>query len=228
MGEAPDEVGWIVTILCVLPVTAIAVAALTWKKPTWKRIGVAAAIGVAFGFLGSLFIPVHMCDRGQGLALLPVPWLSAMLVAVACGRRTIALSFAVLMMIAATYIGSLYAGLVHRHGVTGNPTSSSPMASQQLKVVELTLASAKFGIDPDREIPAGWLDESELARESEWLARELTADAREGRWYREDAGTWWHSGFSRLYPVRYVRLGVWYPGGKVADAAHRLEIRDRS
>lgn len=38
----------------------------------------------------------------------------------------------------------------------------------------------------------------------------------------------WHSGFTRLYPVRYVSMRLWYPGGSPADAWNRVDWRDRT
>jgi hypothetical protein len=75
---------------------------------------------------------------------------------------------------------------------------------------------------PVNPLPAGWLDREPLSL----VFRERIDDARIPRTIGT-AHPVWHTWLTGLWRVDSRPAGVWYPGGKPADAADHLELRPR-
>lgn len=111
--------------------------------------------------------------------------------------------------------------LVHSSDWTGNPDWDGGAA-----VLERA-KRARFNDwveqAPDREInlPAGWVDE---LPSWEPQAKQTVSGMKI---YRRDIERVWHTRLTGLYRYTTARRELWYPGGPPADAASRLEMRDR-
>jgi hypothetical protein len=79
------------------------------------------------------------------------------------------------------------------------------------------------GEAPEEEPPAGWVDREPIA--SRCRINELSGwvDLKARHFHLRQ----WHTWLTGLYRVESHPAGVWYPGGKPAEAASRLEWRPR-
>jgi hypothetical protein len=199
-----------VALLAIVGVTLLACIGLRGKPQSSAGLIAGAAC-----FLMSLLMPGHLCDAGH-------PW-SQLLIGSACitmlivfvRDRRVALGLSFVIAVSAGKLAWDYVDLVHVEGVTGNRNPSQErMRIRSERLARETLA--EMAKSDSKSYPEGWLSDSEIRPDKVPFA--LT---------RVDVSPFWHSWFTGLYSCRRRDGSLWYPGGKLADAAPRVEWRER-
>ncbi|MBK9126297.1 MAG: hypothetical protein IPM13_00645 [Phycisphaerales bacterium] len=208
-------------VLIVLALAVVfALAAVKRRAPTSRQFTIALAIAV-FGTLAAPMFNHHMCREGeprtQWLILGPCLLLVLLFVNSPAWRRTLG---------AAVFVGMMglschFTDLVHEPGWTGNPDWDGGASMMFRSLRQSAAAVAADSENPNVEMPAGWLRELSI-----WPAvQDQFGDQRPVR--RELRRTW-HTRLTGLYRYSSIPQDFWYPGGSLADAITRLELRDRT
>jgi hypothetical protein len=186
--------------------------------PRW-RIGLVTAI--VTGFLALLF-PGHLCDAGHPVHHLLIGAACMVAISILVKNRWTAtgLSLAVVLV-----IGTLawdYLDLVHKPGLTGNPRPREERRRTGAEARARQLLTEMAATD-NKTYPASWLHEAGFVRNADRgspLADIPHSLPRvEVRWL-------WHSWFTGIYECRRTPGFLWYPGGKLSEAAGRVEWRE--
>jgi hypothetical protein len=126
------------------------------------------------------------------------------------------------LCIVAMFALSYHYGVLVRSGCWIGDVFLHPLAVEcvnqgDLKGVGL-LAEEKYH-DDQTVYPAGWLED---------IAPSLQKELMRRTFHRLEIKTAWHSWYTRLFPFRDIPLGVWFRGGKLANAPDLLELRERA
>lgn len=184
---------------------------------------VAGLVTALVCFFLSCLMPPHLCDAGHPIRhlLIGSACIVALMAVVKDRRLAIGLS-----MLVATATGSLawnYVDLVHRNGVTGNPHPGEERRRIRAESGARQIL-AEMAPSDDKTYPAGWLHEAEFFRNAPDSSRlrEIRSDQSrvEVRWL-------WHSWFTGLFESRRTTGALWFPGGRLSEAALRVEWRER-
>ena len=189
------------------------------SRPRWRAgLLTGAACGLAY-FLS----PGHLCDRGN--PTLQVLIGSVCIVSLVLRIRTghIAAGLAVAAAAATLGLAMGYLRITHSTGLTGNPSPSEPRRmARALESAERFLTEA--GAKDKSSYPEGWLHETEFFKS----APQRPDGDRIPTHASEVKISWlWHSWFSGIFERRSRSVALWFPGGTPADAAKRLEWRER-
>lgn len=207
--------------LTVAPLATIATLLLTRRRqPNSRGITISGLIAAGTSFL-VYSLNLHMCQSGTpGVQCVLVGCCLWVLLAYVGNLVTRIGSFAIgtILMVA---LSAQYVSLVHTNDWTGNPSlgraAISVRNTSALKAIGAEIKAAPGS--ESTEYAAGWVHELPIAAS-------LKADTYPQHLYRVEVGRAWHSWFTRLYPTRRIPQDFWYPGGKIADAADRIELRD--
>jgi hypothetical protein len=195
-----------------LPVLAACVAwQFSTRQPTFRRVLVALLLS-----LPVFFFPNHLCDAGWGGFQRFLGGICFAAVLTFSTNRRAAAVVGVVFALASIALISHYDNLVHGETYTGRRGDRSGTRSRKQWALEEARKEVE-SISADR-IAAGWLSEQTE------IAKSLAHSPKQHREAGEDV---WHSGFTQLYRLRKVPVELWSPGGTPAEAADRLEWRDR-
>jgi hypothetical protein len=208
-------------VLIILPVAVvIALAAVKRRVPTGRQFTIAFAIA-AFGTLAAPMFNFHLCYEGvpfmQWLILGPCLLLILLFVKSPAWRRTLG---------AAVFIGMMglschFTDIVHEPGWTGNPDWDGGANIRFRSVRHSAATAAAKCEDPNLELPANWLRELPI-----WPVVQESLDDQ--HLTRREVIRTWHTTLTGLYRYFSIPQDYWYPGGPLADAITRLELRDRT
>ena len=195
-------------------------SAMKRRMPTGGQVSNAFAI-VALGVTVVMLANNHLCYEGQPLMqwLILGPCLLLVLLFVSSPARR-------RMMGAAVFVGMMglschFTALVHEPGWTGNPDWDGGAHARLIGMHLAMKAAAADSDDPEVELQPGWLRELPIEPAiKDALTEEHPA--------RRDVHRIWHTWLTGLYRYSIVQQDYWYPGGPLADAAERLELRDRA
>lgn len=165
-------------------------------------------------------------DAGRTWSLqLVLPFVACIAVGFAVKSALVRVPLIVIQMVVGVVIVTQYEHVNQRfwvHGAvaervaalqTGQSTALLVGATRAIRKAPRHIATRKF--------PPGWL--------SAPIYRPLIASwATQPRWdelERVDVRGVWHSWFTNLWPVRHIRVGVWYPGGLPMEAIKGLSVR---
>lgn len=205
--------------LLACPIVAIAAVFFAPRKPGQKPAGVWALVWPVLVAV----VPAtsrHLCDEGQAILQWLIPLFCLWLVAVFVGHVTARRSVAWLLAVAMWILTFHYEQVVHERDITGNPNwgrGSRAVSNSTLRVIKVELADCS-ALDTT-EYPAGWVRDLSFASLLEFPLYRGPI--------RGEVASFWHSSWTSLYrPIR-IPQDYWYPGGTLAAAADRIEIRDR-
>ena len=165
----------------------------------------------------------HACLAGQAVTQLLIPWVCLVGVVVFMGEGRIRLLLAATQALLLLGLTLSYSGIVHGPIYVGNRAHGRIHEVRNIKDLRaVSTALLKLAEGDEATYPAGWLSEAPFL---ETLRAELRWWPPEG--HRLDVLPLWHSWLTGLYLRRLVAMDVWYPGGKLKDAAGNLEYRER-
>lgn len=208
-------------VLIVLPVAVVIALATTKRRaPTSKQFTIALAIA-ALGTLAAPMFNHHMCREGeprtQWLILGPCLLLVLLFVNSAAWRRALGAVVFVGMM----GLSCHFTDLVHEPGWTANPDWDGGANIIFRSRRQAAAAAAADSENPNVDMPAGWLRELPV-----WPAvQDQFGDQHP---VRRELRRAWHTWLTGLYQYSSIPQDFWYPGGPLADAMTRLELRDRT
>lgn len=211
-----------IALIAGLLVAGGALVALPRRQPSGREATRAFMIGVA-AMIVTFLLNQHLCREGVPVKqwLLPGAGLIFVLgyVKHAAYRRTVA----ALLLVAMLGLSHHFNHLVHQDGWTGSRTwlvTDHPVNRGNLRMVQGELL--EIATDPNTVFTAGWL------RNLAWPADESIEPIRSVRVFpRRDVHRKWHTSLTGLYRYTEVPRDFWYPGGTLAEAVPRIELRDR-
>lgn len=211
---SPDFHG--ILLLVIPTVTAILCFTLRDAPSRGRVLWSLILILVLFVVVPSCY--THLCTRGNPWSQVVIPSLCIGALAMFVRRLDVAvlasLSIGFLMVV----MCNSYIDLVHSDRFTGNPSSRAHEAAQEHLRDSTVRFLKKLSASDDVEHPPSWVADAAFIKNPEELS---------DRTYRVESRFFWHSRLTQLYGEEKFRVELWYPGGKLADAADKLEFRDR-
>jgi len=203
--------------LSLLPVLTIAAVAKSPARLRLTEIAVAALFGAAvFMILAPSFSTC--CDEPLQWRQLLIPTASAMTAIVFVRRKELSLAIALASLMLAFLLAFHFAALLGSRGWTGKRNlaqQSVGMARRRLLDIQAELR----GVQDDTSYPPCWLRDHPI--------RELAIAGA----VRPPSDSWsepaWHSWLTGLYRRHDIDRDFWYPGGRLSEAADKLELRER-
>lgn len=193
-----------------------ALALLRRRAPTSRQVAIALGLA-ALVTLAAPLLNHHMCMEGeprmQWLILGPCLLGMLMFVRSAPWRRVLGAALGAGIM----GLSCHFMHLVHEPRWTGNPDWDGVAISKA--IVEPWSSDVATDYE-ELALPAGWLRDLEI-----WP--EAAATLRRERPERRAVRPVWHTRLTGLYRYDLVPLDFWYPGGRLSEAAGRIELRDR-
>ncbi|HZL70843.1 MAG TPA: hypothetical protein VFC86_00175 [Planctomycetota bacterium] len=199
-------------VFLALPILTIVLCRVFWKRPPKTKRAVAAVAAALPLFL----LPGHLCDAGQATMQTLVGGICMVFVVTCATNRRIAVALGAAMAVATFCLVSHYDGLVHGSEFIGH--SRSGMAAHRNRMTRLHDIRAELQARGGSPVAEGWI--------SDHASLIGPGDPRARSW-REYGESMWHSTFTWLFRRRRIPMEIWYPGGPPAEAAFRLEWRDR-
>jgi hypothetical protein len=213
-----------ISMLSLLGVTLAACALLLRRgeRPRTFAATVTALCAIVIVFLAA---PVHLCHAGQPVAqaLLGIICVPAPVLLVRGDRLAFAL--AGLVGIATFSLMNQYVALVHTERVTGNCSRSDTNLRLDRLLAEVGAQLSNLGAAETFRFPEGWLSDVEFVRKAPGTG---PLEAALETFERESFSPFWHSGFTKLYARHRTPVGLWFPGGTLAEGGSRLEWRERA
>lgn len=165
----------------------------------------------------------HSCRAGQPLMQCLIPG-ACVVIAVAGVRvpkaRYALAAFIFVMMLA---LCSHYSDIVHGPAYVGEISFWKYRAARlAMERSKAAAACEKLGENDHAAYAAGWLPEATFVAKHR---EDFEGVALE--WERIEVSSLWHSFLTRLYRRTTRPVELWFPGGKLRDAAARLEWRER-
>lgn len=197
----------------------LACCALGWKeRPPAGRVIRSLLAGLALAFLAP-FLFAHLCRRGYPGAQV-ILWIVCLVGVLACVTRTRAsLVAAGLLSMVMYLLCSQFLALSHREDLSGGSPvlENRPLVyarDRALKVLRDRRPDESEARGP------GWLLNSDLCTPElkECLTHEVPA--------RVEHSKLWHTFFTGLRARRTVPVALWFPGGRLPEAADGLEWRN--
>lgn len=207
-------------VLLLVPV----LSALVWwkaprRRPTGRQIFIAALVPIlAAVFLGGLS---HLCGAGNPTVQWFVPLVCMWALTTYLARPVPRRVGAALLLLSAVLLSEHYDSLVHGDHWTGNRSWPESVFSKVRRAYMSSISSRLKDLDAVQPgtFEAGWVRDLPLGGGFDPPRTKAAAQV-----VTELA---WHSAFTRLYATRLISIDYWYPGGRPADAADDIEIRDR-
>ncbi len=201
--------------------TPLALLVLKRRAPTSRQFVIALAVAAVGTVVASPAFIRHMCREGQPLApwliLGPCLFLILLFVNSAAWRRILG----VVVFVGMVKLSCHFTDIVHMPGWTGNPDLDyGPVVLRSMRG-QVTLAAGDSE-DPQDTYAAGWLRDLPVWQD---IVSEHGRDRRPRA--RRQVERAWHTWLTGLYHYTLVPRDYWYPGGPVAEAGPKLELRDR-
>ena len=207
-------------VLLLIPfLTALVLWMAPRRRPTERQIFIAALVPILAGvFLGGLS---HVCGAGKSTVQWFVPLVCMWGLTAYLARPVPRRVGAALLLVSAVLLSEHYHSLVHGDHWTGNRSWPEIVFSKVRRAYKSSISSRLKDLDAIHPGPfeAGWVRDMPLGSGFEPPKRNASA--------RVVTERVWHSAFTRLYATRLIPIDYWYPGGRPADAADDIEIRDR-
>lgn len=208
--------------LIALIVATVALGYVGWREPltarrvVWALVGALLLVFVAGG-LGS-----HLCLRGSAV-MQPLIGALCLAITILCVTHPrLRLGWAAILVVVTCVMSYQYAELVHRHDLVGTPDYDDREARRRASLRERVAEDlAQRPAPADGHLPRGWVRDLRLPTPARGLP------GGEARPTRAEVGSFWHSGFTRIYPLKETPVDLWYPGGRWEDGLKALEWRDR-
>lgn len=178
-----------------------------------------AAVGVPALYL--TIFGYHLCHEGTSWMQCAVGCLCALVTVVLIGDRKLGRLWVATVLIGMVVMAIFYDELVHGHDWTGNPRRPDHYAivtDSNLDQLKKHLTESQI---PD-ELPAGWVDALPF-----WTDLTLSEQSHFSAIGRSEIVAVWHTRLTHLWRERLVCQGFWFPGGRLADSAMGISVRDR-
>lgn len=203
--------------LALLPVLTIAAVAKSPARPRLTEIAVAALFGAAvFMILAPSFSTC--CDEPLQWRQLLIPTACAMTAIVFVRPKELSLAIALSSLMLAFLLAFHFAALLGTHRWTGKrnlASQSAGIARRRLSDIQSELRV----VQDDASYPPCWLRDHPNEK-AKWSAMIMPPKDS----WSESA---WHSWLTGLYRRHDLDRDFWFPGGKLADAADKIELRER-
>ncbi len=209
-----------ITLLTLPVATGILLCCVPRRRPNSRQATIATAFA-AGAIILVLALNTHLCRAGNpamqcllgGVCI----WGVLSFAANRWLRGTASLAIITIMFV----LSSHYDSLVHGREWLGNVTN---LAAAHEKLMDARLQRIRSKLHQISEGDAvvyseGWVRDLPISSQlSEPLSGELPS--------RIETRKVWHSSFTRLLSVRWVRQDYWYPGGQISKAIEGIELRD--
>ena len=188
-----------------------------------RRVAVGAILGVVLSLFAAFYIVPHSTgDEPLTQWLIPAGALFLLVPIVRPALLRYALFTAIFL--AGICLSLQYAYLTTpKNGYLGTPTlprSLGFVRGDETDAIKAILSAR--GKRDHTEYPPGFMDEAPLRNTlTPIMHKSITAQG-----YALDH--LWHSRLTRIYRLRAMKLVVWYPGGKLADGASGIHLRERA
>jgi hypothetical protein len=209
--------------LIAIPLITVA-ACVRFRQRALRQGRVLGAIfgGSVLSLLAGI-LSSHACSAGQPLTQWLIPGVcfaaTVALVRRAAVRDPWALALLTLMFLLSFH----YSHIVHGPTYVGSPDFGRVLeARAAAELQQAAQVLQKLGAKDDAAYPQGWLREAAFVSshptEFEGVAFE---------WAEVRVAPLWHSILTRLYLRNTTVVAMWYPGGRLRDAAGKLRYRDK-
>ncbi len=176
---------------------------------------------IFFYFSASVILFTCLCDHSG-------PWLRQTFVPLACmiasllfiGSPRVRVSMILLGLVTGFALQAHLSRLIDTPGwAYDQKRFLTPTKRNQIQLKSLGDEVAELGKHDNILYAAGWLRDLPIPEQSRPYVDDSFADCRYSRL--------WHSPITGLLHVECTALDVWYPGGTLAEAAEKLELRHR-
>lgn len=207
--------------ILITPFITLAILIKSRKKGiTFKEILKAILFFIFVSFL-NIMVSTHLCDTGYPIAQWLIPVLCGAIIIIAVENKKIRRISLLLLTILSITLSQHFVHLVHETQYIGNRNSRmiNGISKSILKSQKELLKTAAEG--NTKNYSPGWIEDSLKDLEG--------ADGIIIKGDHEIIETHklWHTDFTGLYGTTYKKVGIWYPGGTLREAAEKIAIKEK-